>query len=52
MIEFEELQIGLKELGFELSLQEQYTLFRHFDKGGDWKLSMKDLWEGLGGKRK
>lgn len=52
LIEFEELTHGLAELGFVLSLQEQYALFRYFDSSGDWKLSMKELWEGLGGKRR
>lgn len=51
-IEFEELTQGLAQLGFDLNLQEQYTLMRYFDKNGDWKLSMKELWEGLGGRRK
>lgn len=32
VIEFEELATGLKNLGFNLSYQEVYTLMRYFDK--------------------
>ncbi len=48
-IEFEELIIGLRELGFNLSYQEAYTVMRYFDKDENWKLSLKELHEGLGG---
>ncbi|CAD8082150.1 unnamed protein product [Paramecium primaurelia] len=50
-IEFEELAAGLQELGFNLTLQEQYYLMREFDISGEWKLNMQALWEGIGGKR-
>jgi Ca2+-binding EF-hand superfamily protein len=49
-IEFDELTKGLGELGFNLTLQEQYTLMRQFDTG-EWKLNMKTFYEALGGKK-
>ena len=51
VIEFRELAEGLKELGFDLTYQEEYTIMRYFDIEGNWKLSVKDLFEGLGGKK-
>lgn len=49
VIEFEELAAGLKELGFNLSYQEIYTLMRYFDKDQNWKLDIRELFVGLGG---
>jgi len=46
-VEYEELVSGLKDLGFDLSYQEAYTVMRYFDTSGNWKLSMKDLYEGI-----
>lgn len=48
-ISFDGLCTGMKALGFNLGYQEQYTLMRHFDTDRDFKLSMKDFYEGLGG---
>lgn len=50
-IEFEELVEGLKEMGFNLSYQECYTLMRYFDTDGNWLLSMEELFVGLGGNK-
>ena len=49
VIEFEGLCTGMKRLGFDLSYQELYTLMRYFDRDNDFKLSMKDFYEGMGG---
>jgi hypothetical protein len=46
-IEFEELYTGLRKLDIPLTVQEQYTLMRRFDKDGDFKLSMDELFNGL-----
>ena len=50
-IEFEELIVGLQELGFTCNYQEAYTLMRYFDTDENWQLNLKELFEGLGGKR-
>lgn len=41
----------MRRLGFDLTYQELYTLMRYFDTNGDWKLSLKEMFVGLGGKR-
>ena len=48
-IEFDEFVKGMSVLGFNLSYQEVYTLMRYFDKDRDFKLSMKEFYEGMGG---
>lgn len=51
VIDFQELTLGLRDLGFNLSYQEIYTLMRYFDKDENFKLDLKELYVGLGGKQ-
>lgn len=51
MVEFEELIEGMRDLGYNLSYQEFYTLMRYFDTDGNWLLSLEELFVGLGGSR-
>lgn len=45
------MTLGLAELGYNLTLQEQYYLMRKYDRNNEWKLCMQDLYEALGGKK-
>jgi len=49
-ITYDDLILGMHDLGIEVTNQEAYTLMRYFDVHKDWKLSMRDLFMGLGGK--
>ncbi|EGR27327.1 flagellar microtugule protofilament ribbon protein, putative [Ichthyophthirius multifiliis] len=51
IVEFNDLVVGMKKLGFNLTYQEIYTLMRYFNLTEDWKLCMKELYVSLGGKR-
>ena len=51
-IDFDELYNGLRALGFNFTYQEVYTLQRYFDVNNDWKLSLKEFYEGMGGAKK
>ncbi|EGR34903.1 flagellar microtugule protofilament ribbon protein, putative [Ichthyophthirius multifiliis] len=50
-VDFNQVVRGLQKLGFNLTYQEIYTLIRHYSIGDNFKLSMKDLFVGLGGKQ-
>ncbi|KRX10772.1 hypothetical protein PPERSA_00942 [Pseudocohnilembus persalinus] len=50
-ISFDELANGMRDLKIYLTYQELYTLMRHFDKQGKWRLDMQELFVGLGGQK-
>lgn len=50
LVDFNQFVIGLKQLGFLLSLQEIYTLMRYFDLTEEWRLNVRELFSALGGK--
>lgn len=51
IVDFNEVVVGFKTLGFNLTYQEIYTLMRYFDLDHQWKLNVKELFNALGGKR-
>ncbi|EGR32401.1 flagellar microtugule protofilament ribbon protein, putative [Ichthyophthirius multifiliis] len=50
LIDFNDLVVGFKKLGFNLSYQEIYTLMRYFTLQEGWKLDVRQLFQALGGK--
>jgi Ca2+-binding EF-hand superfamily protein len=46
---FEQVVLGTRELEFNFSYQEVYTLIKSFDTEGNWTLNVKLLYETLGG---
>lgn len=50
IVDFNDLVVGLKQLGFNLTYQEIYTLMRFFDLDENWKFHIKEFFVALGGK--
>ena len=42
LIEFDELVIGLKQLGFDLTFAEAFTLLKKFDTNKDLRLDVRE----------
>lgn len=51
VIDFNDLVVGLKKLGYNLTYQEIYTLMRYFDLNEEWKLNVREVFNALGGKK-
>jgi len=46
-IEFVDLYDGLKAIGLDLTVQEEATLIKKFDKSGEFKLNLDELYKAL-----
>lgn len=46
-IEFDELVYGLKDMGINVNYAEAFTLLKKFDTNKDFRLDVRELFEGL-----